>query len=58
MTVCASCKAAGKLLASGPADLVRELHGKCPGGTHCDCQHEAGRSVLREDRGTDPRRGG
>jgi len=60
MPVCEPCRQAGRLLTSGAATpgAVQALHADCPGGTWCFCQHQSERSVLREDRKADPRRGG
>jgi len=38
------------------ARVAREWHARCPGGTHCDCQHHEGTKV-RPDHQPDPRRG-
>lgn len=54
--MCQPCRDSGDLMATfihhnepdlpDFADLVIaravELHGKCPGGTHCTCQHHVG----------------
>jgi len=60
VTICGPCKAAGKLLMMSPGLTfhIKHLHGECPGGTWCSCQHQSDRSVLRGDRKADPRRGG
>jgi hypothetical protein len=47
--ICCSCRYAGNIVSLDAAEdgtgvseeKVAELHGKCPGRTWCDCQHQA-----------------
>ena len=42
--ICTPCKSAGAELQRGTPDRkITLLHGHCPGGTWCDCQHYVGK---------------
>jgi len=56
--ICGHCQEAGTRMTEGQRDLAKEIHARCRGGTWCCCAHQVDHSVLRADRGADPRRGG
>lgn len=44
--VCNTCRRAGRALLGNPKRAAK-LHGKCLGGTHCDCQHSVEQSYIQ-----------
>lgn len=56
--ICEPCRAGARAMKEEQRHTADWYHAACRGGTWCCCQHETGRSVLREDRQADPRRGG